>query len=320
MLPWSFSEEGAAEKYMAQLQHRACGNECPHLGPFGDHGRQRRWVEIAIAADSLYQHLLFTAEKKFWRCVESGEPPSVRSRAAAAPHRGRSGRRHEFVRTPGRNSLGFFAKPERPSCNTRMPRPNSRRSCPRMPRRRGGMEYGRSARNPALSASTFLKWRPNMQRSSELIGAIAGAPRQGSIRAHQSGKVADRHHTVAISPGERPDIPLCVPLERARYRPQGIGQARNRDRADHVNRQGRGAHSADHGSRSFFRGVGARQTGRYARSARRRRRIRWVPHSHMPGATPCSRWSELLGKTTSTHRTCRLARPTAHRGSAIQKG
>jgi hypothetical protein len=24
----------------------------------------------------LYQHLLLTAEKKFWRCVESGEPPS----------------------------------------------------------------------------------------------------------------------------------------------------------------------------------------------------------------------------------------------------
>jgi hypothetical protein len=27
-----------------------------------------------IAADQLYQHLLLTAEKKFWRCVESGEP------------------------------------------------------------------------------------------------------------------------------------------------------------------------------------------------------------------------------------------------------
>ena len=36
-----------------------------------------KWVEIAIAADSLYQHLLFTAEKKFWRCVESGEPPRL---------------------------------------------------------------------------------------------------------------------------------------------------------------------------------------------------------------------------------------------------
>ena len=34
-----------------------------------------KWVEISIAADPLYQHLLLTAEKKFWRSVESGEPP-----------------------------------------------------------------------------------------------------------------------------------------------------------------------------------------------------------------------------------------------------
>jgi hypothetical protein len=36
-----------------------------------------KWVEITIPADPLYQHLLFTAEKKFWRCVESGEAPRL---------------------------------------------------------------------------------------------------------------------------------------------------------------------------------------------------------------------------------------------------
>src|SRR6266404_730763 len=36
-----------------------------------------KWVEITISADSLYQHLLLTAEKKFWRCVENGEPPRL---------------------------------------------------------------------------------------------------------------------------------------------------------------------------------------------------------------------------------------------------
>ena len=36
-----------------------------------------KWVEISISADPLYQHLLLTAEKKFWRCVESGEPPRL---------------------------------------------------------------------------------------------------------------------------------------------------------------------------------------------------------------------------------------------------
>src|SRR3984893_9930896 len=44
-----------------------------------------------------------------------------------------------------------------------------------MPRRRWGMGSGPSARNPVPLASTFMKWRPNMQRSSESIGAIAGA-------------------------------------------------------------------------------------------------------------------------------------------------
>jgi hypothetical protein len=36
-----------------------------------------KWVEIKISADPLYQHLLLTAEKRFWRCVESGEPPHL---------------------------------------------------------------------------------------------------------------------------------------------------------------------------------------------------------------------------------------------------
>ena len=32
-----------------------------------------KWVEITIPADPLYEHLLLTAEKKFWRCVETGD-------------------------------------------------------------------------------------------------------------------------------------------------------------------------------------------------------------------------------------------------------
>jgi predicted phage-related endonuclease len=76
MLPWSFSEEMAAEKHMAQLQHNmwvtnATGAVLSIITGGG------KWVEIKISADSLYQHLLLTAEKKFWRCVESGEPPRL---------------------------------------------------------------------------------------------------------------------------------------------------------------------------------------------------------------------------------------------------
>src|SRR5438034_9359030 len=76
MLPWSFSEEAAAEKHMAQLQHNmwVTNATAAVLSIITGGGK---WVEIAIPADSLYQHLLLTAEKKFWRCVESGEPPRL---------------------------------------------------------------------------------------------------------------------------------------------------------------------------------------------------------------------------------------------------
>jgi hypothetical protein len=36
-----------------------------------------KWVEITTHADPLYQHLIVTAERKFWRCVESGETPRL---------------------------------------------------------------------------------------------------------------------------------------------------------------------------------------------------------------------------------------------------
>jgi len=74
MLPWSFSEEGAAEKHMAQLQHNmwVTNSRLAALSVITGGGK---WVEISISADPLYQHLLLTAEKKFWRCVENGEAP-----------------------------------------------------------------------------------------------------------------------------------------------------------------------------------------------------------------------------------------------------
>src|SRR6266542_2953 len=76
MLPWSFSEEAAAEKHMAQLQHNmwVTNATAAVLSIITGGGR---WVEIQISADPLYQHLLLTAEKKFWRCVESGETPRL---------------------------------------------------------------------------------------------------------------------------------------------------------------------------------------------------------------------------------------------------
>ena len=76
MLPWSFSEEAAAEKYMPQLQHNmwVVAARTAVLSVITGGGK---WVEIATHADPLYQHLIVTAERKFWRCVESGEPPRL---------------------------------------------------------------------------------------------------------------------------------------------------------------------------------------------------------------------------------------------------
>ena len=76
MLPWSFTEEGAAEKYMPQLQHNMWVTNAK-LAVLSIITGGGKWVEITIPADPLYQHLLLTAEKKFWRCVENGEPPAL---------------------------------------------------------------------------------------------------------------------------------------------------------------------------------------------------------------------------------------------------
>lgn len=75
-LPWTFSEEAAAERHMAQLQHNmwVVSSRSSVLSIITGGGK---WVEITIHADPLYQHLLLTAEKKFWRCVMSGETPRL---------------------------------------------------------------------------------------------------------------------------------------------------------------------------------------------------------------------------------------------------
>jgi predicted phage-related endonuclease len=76
MLPWSFSEEGAASKYMPQLQHNMAvvGSRSAVLSVITGGGK---WVEITALADPIYQHLIVTAERKFWRCVETGEVPQL---------------------------------------------------------------------------------------------------------------------------------------------------------------------------------------------------------------------------------------------------
>src|SRR6266480_556746 len=84
MLPWSFSEDLAAEKYMAQVQHNMWVTHLRSsvLSIITGGGK---WVEIAIPMDPLYLTVLVSAEKKFWRCVQSGEVPHLISAEPPRP-------------------------------------------------------------------------------------------------------------------------------------------------------------------------------------------------------------------------------------------
>ena len=102
MLPWSFSDEAAVEKHMAQVQHNMWVTHLRTsvLSIITGGGK---WVEMTIPADPLYQHLLLTAERKFWRCVQSGEPPHLINAEAPRP-------RLEVVRIVDMSSSNSWAE------------------------------------------------------------------------------------------------------------------------------------------------------------------------------------------------------------------
>jgi predicted phage-related endonuclease len=111
MLPWSFSEETAAEKYMAQLQHNM----------WVTHSREAalsiitgggKWIEINIPMDPLYLTVLVSAEKKFWWCVQSGEVPHLINAEPPRP-------RIEAVRIVDMSASNSWAEFAALFCNTR---------------------------------------------------------------------------------------------------------------------------------------------------------------------------------------------------------
>jgi hypothetical protein len=71
-----------------------------------------KWVEMTIPADPLYQHLLLTAEKKFWRCLESGETPHLFGLEPPTP-------RIEAVRIVDMTSSNSWAELAGVFCKTR---------------------------------------------------------------------------------------------------------------------------------------------------------------------------------------------------------
>jgi putative phage-type endonuclease len=100
MLPWSFSEEAAAEKYMAQLQHNMWVTHLRSavLSIITGGGK---WVEITIHMDPLYLSVLVGGKEVLAVRPIRRNPPSDQCRGAPAPDRGDPHRRHELVQLLG---------------------------------------------------------------------------------------------------------------------------------------------------------------------------------------------------------------------------
>ena len=135
MLPWSFSEEAAAEKYMAQLQHNMWVTHLRSsvLSIITGGGK---WVEITIPMDPLYLSVLVSAEKKFWRCVQSGEAPHLINAEPPRP-------RIEAIRIVDMSSSNSWAEfagavPQHPRCLSRPRAGQERAQGPDAGGRQGG--------------------------------------------------------------------------------------------------------------------------------------------------------------------------------------
>jgi hypothetical protein len=177
ILLWNFSEEAAAEKHMAQLQHNMWVIAAPSavLSIITGGGK---WVEIKVNADPLYQHLLLTAEKKFWRCVQSGEPPSLFGIETPRP-------RLEAVKVVDMSPSNSWAELAAAYLRTR------------------------AARQDHEVAKTELK-KLVPDDAKEAIGHGIRAKRSRSGAISQPGKNPGCHHPITLSTRGGAHLPLCL--------------------------------------------------------------------------------------------------------------
>jgi hypothetical protein len=156
----------------ASAQYVGGGGENPVLSIITGGGK---WVEILAHADPLYQHLIVTAERKFWRCVESGEPPRV---FGVEPPK----LRIEAVRIvdmSGSNSwagvAGLFRSTRQAFLDHERSKAGLKALMPEDARKPSAMASGLSVQNRVLSVLMSSRGRAAVQRSSETIGTIAAA-------------------------------------------------------------------------------------------------------------------------------------------------
>ena len=68
---------GGSRKIHAAAAAQYVGGRCPRRRCSRSSPAAASGLRSQTHADPLYQHLIVTAERKFWRCVESGEPPRL---------------------------------------------------------------------------------------------------------------------------------------------------------------------------------------------------------------------------------------------------
>ena len=228
MLPWSFSEEGAATKYMPQLQHNmwVVAARTAVLSVITGGGK---WVEILAHADPLYQHLIVTAERKFWRCVENGEEPKLFGVEPPKP-------RIEAVRMVDMSSsnawaefAGIYAQTRQAHLDHENAKTELKGLMPEDAKEATG--HGLHAKRSKSGAISFDLLENGSEEashapSSESIAALAGGAGQGAMRTHQPREVAGRRPSKRRRGGHcRAAVPLCLARQRSRHRAQDLGPA-----------------------------------------------------------------------------------------------
>jgi predicted phage-related endonuclease len=201
MLPWSFSEEAAAEKYIPQLQHNmwVVAARSVVLSVITGGGK---WVEITTHADPLYQHLIVTAERKFWRCVETGDPPRL---FGVAPPKSRI-EAVRIVDMSASNSSAEFAGLYRSTRQAFLDHERSKAELKALLPEDAKEAIGhgvraRRSKSGVPSPLTSRRRRAIVQRSSESIGAIAAALAKAQGQLGQSGEVVGSDRSIGRTTG-----------------------------------------------------------------------------------------------------------------------
>ena len=150
MLPWSFSEEAAAEKHMAQLQHNmwVTNAKTAALSIITGGGK---WVEIAIAAEFALpaspphgrkEVLVVVGEWRSFLACSALEPPRPRIEAVR-------GRRHDFIQCLGRIRWRVSPEPEMAFLQHENAKTELKGLMPEDAKEASGHGIGPNARNPA---------------------------------------------------------------------------------------------------------------------------------------------------------------------------